>query len=73
MVTKMPKYEYKIEHLPKFANEAESKLNTLAKDMWELVTIFNHPNPNSFAYNPQQESQSVKDSILFAIFKRQTR
>lgn len=67
MVTKMPKYEYKIMPLPKFINDAENSMNRLAEDMWELVTIFNHPNPKEFKFEPSQQTQTS----LFAIYRRQ--
>ena len=52
MVTKMPKYEYKTVPMPRFINEFDDSLNRLAQDMWEPVTIFNHPNPKEFFSNP---------------------
>lgn len=66
MVSKLPKYEYKTVPMPKFINEFDQKLNELAKDMWELSTIFNPPNTD-FCFQPEQS----KAGSLFAIFKRQ--
>ena len=66
MVTKMPKYEYKTVPMPRFINEFDDSLNRLAQDMWEPVTIFNHPHPSEFSSNP-----TGKEHLVFAIFKRQ--
>ena len=66
MVSKVPKYEYKTVPMPRFINEFDTTLNTLAKEMWEPVTIFTHPNHKEFIFDPTGNQPSV-----FAVFKRQ--
>lgn len=64
------KYEYQIVHLPKFLDRAQSKLNTLGKDSWELITFFQHSDPDKFideAANPEKDV--LIGSPLFAIMK----
>ncbi len=73
MVNKMPKYEYKIIHLPKSLTKSETILKELANDMWELVLIFN-ANPKEFLDMDERGNPLeyvLKDSTLFATFKRE--
>ena len=72
-MVKTPNYEYKIVQLPKLFSQTEAMLNKLSGDMWEPVTVFNHPNQAEYldvddkfhSLYPSQEG-----SPLFAVLKR---
>ena len=72
-MVKTPNFEYKIVQLPKLFSQTEAMLNKLSADMWELVTVFNHPNEAEYldvddkfhSLYPSQEG-----SPLFAVLKR---
>ena len=73
-MVKTPKYEYKIVQLPKLFSQNEGMLNKLSAEMWELVTLFNHPSPAEYLDVDDKLSplySSVEDSPLFGVFKRQ--
>ena len=59
-------WEYEIESIPEKAGEAKRKLNELHEMGWELVCIFNHPNPRLFF----PLAKGLDGSSCFAIFKR---
>ena len=65
-MVKMPKYEYKTVPMPRFINEFDDSLNRLAQDMWEPVTIFNHPSPKDF-----YATTGGQPHLVFGIFRRQ--
>ena len=71
----MPKYEYKIVQLPKLFSQNETMLNKLSSEMWELVSIFNHPSPAEYLDVDDKLSSlylSSEGSPLFGVFKRLT-
>ena len=73
-MVKMSKHEYKIVQIPKLFSQSEAMLDKLSGDMWELVTIFNHPNPAEYLdvddkFSPLYPSSD--GSTLFGVFKRQ--
>jgi hypothetical protein len=73
-MVKTPKYEYKIVQLPKLFSQNEAMLNKLSGEMWELVSIFNHPSPAEYLEVDDKLSPlypSTADSPLFGVFKRQ--
>jgi hypothetical protein len=71
MVNKIAKYEYKIVHLPKYLSGSQVVLAEMAEDTWELVNMFNSdPDFVDIEESDNRYAGSLKDSTLFATFKR---
>lgn len=71
MANKKANYEYKIVHLPKYLTSSEAVLAEWNEDMWELVMLFNaDPKFDDIEETNNPFGDSLKDSTLFAIFKR---
>jgi hypothetical protein len=72
-MVKAPNFEYKIVQLPKIFSQTQEMLNKSSSEMWELVTIFNHPNSAEYLdvddkFHSLYPSQ--QGSPLFAVLKR---